>query len=84
MLDASRSSNDLTERRGGQRLSGNCTFKFDVESIPISDGDTPIHVTKVALNHVEVAVDQEDSSCVPNTNQLERSWHIVIVRCRNL
>ena len=76
-LDPSRLNNDLTERRSGrQRLSGNCTFKFDIESIPICDSRTPIHVTKVPLDHVEVTVQHEDSiSGVPNAKQPESSWH---------
>jgi hypothetical protein len=73
---SSRPNNDFTERRSGrQRLFGNCTFKFDI----ICDGGTPIHVSKVALDHIEVqvAVHQDDSSGVPNTKQPENSWHRV-------
>ena len=67
---ASRPSNDLTlvtERSSGrrQRLFGNCTF--NIESIPICDVGAPIHVTKAALDHIEVAIHQDDSSGVPNT-----------------
>ena len=75
-LDDSRPNSDLTERRSGrQRLTGNCTFKFDIESISICVCGTPIHVTKVALDHIEVAVHQDDSGGVPNTKQPESSWH---------
>ena len=34
-------------------------------------------MTKVALDHIEVAVHQNDSSSVPNTKQPESSWHRV-------
>ena len=80
-LDASRTNKDLTfvaddERRGGrQLLFGNCTF--NIESILVCDGGTPIHVTEVALDHIDVAVHQDDSSFVPNTEQPESSWHSV-------
>ena len=80
-LDASIPNNDLTGRSGRQRqlvCHGSCTFKIDIESIPICDGGTPIHVTKVALDHIEVAVHQDDSSGVPNTKQPESSWHRVV------
>ena len=74
-LDASRPNNDLTfvtERSSGrQRLCSNCTF--NIESIPICDGGAPIHVAKTALNYIEVAVHQDDSSGVPNTKQPETS-----------
>ena len=59
-------------------MFGNCTFNT-IESIPICDGGTPIHVTKAALDHVEVAVHQDDCSGVPNTKQRESSWHRVSV-----
>ena len=83
--DASRPNNSLTvgtvdERRSGwQMLFSNCTF--NIESIPVCDGGTPIHVTKVTLDHIEVqvAVHQDDSSGVPNTKQSESSWHRVSV-----
>ena len=53
---------------GRQWLFGNCAFKIDIESIPICDGGgAPIDVTKVTLDHIEVAVHQNDSSGVPNT-----------------
>ena len=61
-----------------QRLSDNCTLKFDIESIPICDGGTPIHVTKAFLDpsNIKGAVHQVDSSGVPsNTKQPEISWH---------
>ena len=47
---------DDERRSGGHLLFGNGIF--NVESIPISDRGTPIpgHVTKVALNHSEVAI----------------------------
>ena len=74
--DASRPNNGLTVRRSGRQMQfGNCT---NIESIPICDGgttSTAIHVTKVALDYIEVAVHQDDSSGVPNTKQLESSWH---------
>ena len=65
----------VTERSSGQRqrLFGNCTF--DIESIPICDGGAPIHVAKTALDHIEVAVHQDDISGVSNTKQPETSWH---------
>ena len=78
-IGASRPENDLTvvtdnERRSGrQLLFGDCTF--NIESIPICDGGTPIHVTKVALDHIEIAVHQDDSSV--DTKQPESSWHRV-------
>ena len=73
----SRPNNDLTGRCGGrQRLFGDCTFKFDVESISVCDGGAPIHVAKVTVDHIEVAVHQDDSS-MPNTKQPESSWHRV-------
>ena len=58
--------NDLTvvaddERHSGRRLwFGNGIS--NVESIPICDGGTPIDVTKVALDHSEVAIHYDDSS----------------------
>ena len=63
--------NDLTvvaddERHSGRRLWF-CNGIFDVESIPICDGGTPIDVTKVALDHSEVAIHQGDTSGAPNT-----------------
>ena len=63
--------NDLTvvaddERDSGRRLwFGNGIF--NVESIPICDGGTPIDVTKAAMDHSEVAIHQDDSSGAPNT-----------------
>ena len=36
-------------------------------------------MTKVALDHIEVAVDQDDGSDVLNSKQLESSWHCVSV-----
>ena len=56
-------------------LFGNCTF--NIESIPICDGGTLICVTNATLDYTEVAVHQDDSSCVPNTKQRETSWHRV-------
>ena len=52
-----------------------CNRTFDIESIPICDGGTAIHVTKVALDHIEITVHQDDSSGVPNRKQPESSWH---------
>ena len=50
-------------------VGGNCcsVTVFSIESIPICDGGTPIDVTKVALDHSEVAIHQGDSSGVANT-----------------
>ena len=50
-----------------ETVGGDCNGIFNVESIPICDGGTPIDVTKVALDHSEVAVHQGDSSGAPNT-----------------
>ena len=61
--------NDFTvvaddERHSGRRLwFGNGIS--NVESIPICDGGTPIDVTKVALDHSEVAVHEGDISGAP-------------------
>jgi hypothetical protein len=81
-LYASKPNNDLTvrvftddERRSGRQLF--CNGTFNVKCIPICDGGTPIHVMKVALDHIEVAVKQNDSSGSPNTKQPESSWHRV-------
>ena len=52
-------------------------FTFNIEGIPICDGGTPIHVTKVAVDHIDVAVHHDDSSGGPNTKQPEVSWHRV-------
>ena len=83
-LDSSRPNDGLTVRRSGrQMLFGDCTF--NIESIPICDGGTLICVAKVALDHAEVAIHQDDSSSggVPNTKQRERSWHRVsILTCQ--
>ena len=67
----------LTQRHSGQqRLFGNCTFKFAIGSISIYDGGTPIQVTKIASDHVEVAINQDDHSRgVPNTIAW---WHEVV------
>ena len=79
-LDVSRTNKDHTvaddERRGGRELLfGNCAF--NIESIPVCDGGTPVHVTEVALDHINIAIHQDDSSCVPNRKQPESSWHRV-------
>ena len=79
-LDAPRPNDGLSVRRNGrQMLFGNCTF--NIEGIPICDGGTLICVAKVALDHAEVAIHQDDgsSSGVPNTKQRlrEHSWHRV-------
>ena len=58
-------------------LFGNRTF--NIEGISICYVCTPIHVTKTALDHVEVAVHQDDSSGVPNAKQPESLWHRVSV-----
>ena len=67
-----RLNNELTvvtddERCNGRRqlLSSNCTFI--IESISICDSGTLIVVTKVALVYMKVAVDQDDSSGVSNS-----------------
>ena len=65
----SRPINDLTvvadnERHSGRLGNGIC----NVESIPICDGCTPIDVTKVALDHSEVAIYHDDSSGAPQSN----------------
>ena len=52
----------------------NCILS--IESILICDGGAPIEVTKVALDHIEVAVHQDDSSGVSNSKQPESSWHL--------
>ena len=62
--------NDLTvvadnERRSGRRLLFDDGI-FNVESISIWDGGTPIYVTKVALDHSEVAIHQDYSGGTPN------------------
>ena len=58
-------ADDHERRSGRQLLFGNGIF--NVESIPICDGGTPIDVIKAALDHSEVAVYQGDSSGAPNT-----------------
>ena len=76
----SKLNNDLTgtRRRSEQQwLFGDCTFKFDDESIPVCGGGAPIHEKKVAVDRSEVAVHQGDSS-VP-TIKPENSWHRVSV-----
>jgi hypothetical protein len=70
-----------TQRRSGQRrLSGNCTFE-DVERISICGGGTSIQVTKIASDHVEVAIHQDDSRGAPDTicwwHELEVVWGVV-------
>ena len=82
----SRSNHVLTmvaddgRRSWSQMLFGNCTF--NIESIPICDGGTLICVTKVALDHVEVTVHQDDSSGV--SKQRENLWHRAIaVTCQS-
>ena len=56
---------DDERRSGRQLLFGGGTF--NVESIPICDGGTPIDVTKVALDHSEVTIHQDDSSGASDT-----------------
>ena len=79
MNQCSRCANDdLTGGRcGWRRLFGNCTFKIDIESIPIYHGGAPIIVTKVALDHIEVAqaVHQDDGSGMPKTKHQGSLWH---------
>ena len=48
-------------------MGGDCNGIFNVESIPICDGGTPIDVTKAAMDHSEVAIHQDDSSGAPDT-----------------
>ena len=55
-------------------MSGNCIFK-DIEGIGICDGGTPIEVTKIASDDVEVAIHQDDSCGAPNTVS---RWHEVV------
>ena len=70
------SKNELTivsydERGNGrQLLCGDCTF--NIESIPICVVGTSIHVTKVASDHIEVAVDQDDNSGLPKQREISR------------
>ena len=63
--------NDLTVVADDERCSGRHLLFgngiFNIESIPIWNGGTPIDVTKVALDHSEVAIHQDDSSGVPDT-----------------
>lgn len=73
-------NNDLTGRRassGRQWLVRNCTFN-DIEGIPISDGDTPVHMAEVALDHIESAqaVHQDDSGGTKKRDT--KSWHRVL------
>ena len=70
---ALRLNNQLTERQ--RRSPGNCTFDFDIKSISICDSGTPIHVAKVASDHIQVAGVHQDNSGVLNTKQPEGSWH---------
>ena len=35
-------------------------------------------MSKVALDHIDVAVHKDDSGVVPNTKQRESSWHRVV------
>jgi hypothetical protein len=69
VLEASNQNNKVTQRRSGQqRLSGNCTFKFDIERIGIRHGGTPIQVMMIASDDVEVAmIHQDNSRGAPNT-----------------
>jgi hypothetical protein len=75
-IEASKPNEKCTQRSSWQqRLTSNCTFK-DIERISISDGATLIQVTKISLDHVEVAIDQDDSRGVKNTKS---GWHGVLV-----
>jgi hypothetical protein len=66
-IEASKPNEKCTQRSSWQqRLTSNCTFK-DIERISICDGGTPILVTKIALDHVEVAFHQDDSRGAPKT-----------------
>ena len=56
---------DDERHSGRQLLIGDGTF--NVKSIPICDGATPIDVAKIALNHSEVAIYQDDGSGVSDT-----------------
>ena len=65
----------VTETRSGrQLLFDNCVFS--IERILICDGGAPIDVMKVALDHIEGAVYQDDSG-VSNAKKREISWHCV-------
>ena len=57
---------DDERRSGRQLLFGGGTF--NVESISICDGGTPIDVTKAALDHSEVAIHHDDISGAPQGN----------------
>jgi hypothetical protein len=48
-------------------LSGNYITVEDVERIGICGDDTPIQVTKISSDHVEVDIYRDDSRGVPNT-----------------
>ena len=50
-----------------ETVGGDCNGIFNVESIPIGNGGTPIDVMKVALDQSEVAIHQNDSSGAPDT-----------------
>ena len=49
----------------------NCTFK-NIERIKIRDIGTPIQVTKIASDNVEVAIHQDDICGAPKTVS---RWH---------
>ena len=55
------------ERRSGRQLLFGKGI-FNVESIPICDGGTPIDVMKAALDHSEVAIHYDDISGAPQGN----------------
>ena len=58
-------------------MSHSLNIERSILSIRICDSGIPIDVTKVALDHIEVAVHQDDISGVSNAKQPESSWHRV-------
>ena len=68
MLEASKPNNKLKQRRVGQRLRGNCTFK-DTERISICDGG--------ASDNVEVA-NQDNSRTRGAPITISWWWHDVV------
>ena len=56
-------------------MSGTNSVSKDIEGISICDGGTTIQLTKIASDHVEVAIHQDDSRVAPNTISW---WHEVV------
>jgi hypothetical protein len=76
-IEASKPNEKCTQRSSWQqRLTSDCTFK-DIKRISISDGATLIQVTKISLDHVEVAIDQDDIS--RGVKKTKSGWHEVLV-----